>query len=190
MRHLQVLILIVVLTGLNLTVAQAKSKNDATWPVTAFISEQSVLANYYRDYLNTNRLQMGTASSATQMRSFCELLLSSDLLADRLNMLGGKPTDMHATLIDLSKYSFDHPSHFSKEDHARVRALLLGLDMSLENIDHALATGTRSEFRREVLADTPPLNRVGALTPMPTPKTALNAIAFLLPQPIVNMNII
>ncbi len=190
MRKMQIFILIVVLTGLHLTAAQAKSKADATWPITAFISEQSVLANYYRDYLNANHMHLGTASSAAQMRGFCELLLGSDLLADRLSMTGGKPTDLHATLTELSQYQFDTPSHFSKEDQAHVRTLLLGLDMSLETIDHALATGTRGEFRREVLADVPPLNRVGVLSPTPVPKTALEVMAFILPQPIVNMNII
>lgn len=137
--------------------AQAKGANDNSWPVTHFITETSVIANYYRDFV---RHQPQTSSNE-QMHLFCDLLLGSDILADRLSQLGGKPSDLHAILMELGSYEFDRPGKFSKGERKHIRRLLLGLDMQLESIDHSLSTGTRREFRREVLADIPPLNRVG-----------------------------
>lgn len=139
------------------TVADAKSTRSAGWPITTFVSNNSVLANYYRDFVRRNP---GT-SAADEMHMFCDLLMSSDILADRLNQLGGKPSDVHAILMELGAYEFDSIAKFSKEDRKHIRSLMQGLDMQLESIDHSLSSGTRNEFRREVLADIPPLNRVG-----------------------------
>lgn len=140
----------------TITTADAKS-SDTSWPVTKFVSEKSVLAKYYQDFAKRTPV----ASSTEQMHLFCDLLMSSDLLADRLSQLGGKPSEMHAILMELGSFEFDRPSKFSKEERNHIRSLMLSLDIQLESVDHSLSTGTRSEFRREVLADIPPLNRVG-----------------------------
>lgn len=152
------------LTGIALAVClgtvatvQARSVSDSRWPVAQFVSEKSILAKYYQEFANRNPAE----SVAAQMHMFCDLLLSSDLLADRLSQLGGKPAEMHAILMELGSLEFDRPSKFSTEERRHIRGLMLGLDMQLESIDHSLSTGTRNEFRREVLADIPPLNRVG-----------------------------
>lgn len=130
---------------------------DSTWPVTAFVTENSVLARYYRDYI-TRRPSRPTV---IQMQQFCDLLMGSDLLANRLSQLGGSLTDMHAILTELGSHEFDSRTRLSKETRHRIRSLMLGLDMQLEMIEHSFSIGTRREFRREVLADIPPLNRVG-----------------------------
>lgn len=135
---------------------QAKA-SDSSWPVTKFVSGKSVLAKYYQDFAKRSPVD----SPAEQMHLFCDLLMSSDLLADRLSQLGGKPSEMHAILMELGAFEFDRPSKFSKDERKHIRSLMLSLDVQLESIDHSLSTGTRSEFRREVLADIPPLNRVG-----------------------------
>jgi hypothetical protein len=87
--------------------------------------------------------------------------MGSDLLSDRLSQLGGNPSDMHAILMELGSYEFDPRAELDKEDRARIRRLMLGLDMQLEIIEQSLSSGTRGEFRREVLANIPPLNRMG-----------------------------
>lgn len=138
------------------TTVQAKA-SDSSWPVTKFVSEKSVLAKYYQDFAKRSPVE----SAAEQMHLFCDLLMSSDLLADRLSQLGGKPSEMHAILMELGALEFDRPSKFSKDERRHIRSLMLSLDIQLESIDHSLSTGTRSEFRREVIADIPPLNRVG-----------------------------
>lgn len=137
--------------------ASARGAGDNSWPVTRFIAATSVLGSYYSDFVR----HQPQASTSEQMHLFCDLLLGSDILADRLSQLGGKPEDLHAILMELGSYEFDRPSKFSKDEKNHIRRLLLGLDMQLESIDHSLSTGTRIEFRREVLADIPPLNRVG-----------------------------
>lgn len=158
MRQILILATLVLTIGLGgITTAQAKTPSDKTWPVTQFVSEKSVLAKYYHEFAKRTPVD----SAAEQMHLFCDLLLSSDLLADRLSQLGGKPSEMHAILMELGSFEFDRPSKFSKEERKHIRSLMLGLDIQLESIDHSLSTGTRSEFRREVLADIPPLNRVG-----------------------------
>ncbi len=136
---------------------EARSSTDPTWPVTSFVAGKSVLARYYQDFVNRNP----TSSTATQMHQFCDLLMGSDLLSDRLSQLGGNPSDMHDILMELGSYEFDPRAHLDKEDKTRIRSLMLGLDMQLEMIEQSLSTGTRGEFRREVLADIPPLNRMG-----------------------------
>lgn len=138
-------------------VAQASSSHSSAWPVTAFVAGKSVLARYYQDFVNREPAQ----STAEQMHLFCDLLMSSDLLADRLSQLGGSPSDMHAILMELGSYEFNPKTKLGKEDKAHIRSLMLGLDMQLEIVEHSLSTGTRGEFRREVLADIPPINRVG-----------------------------
>ncbi len=137
--------------------AKAKSTRNAGWPITTFVGNNSILANYYRDFVNRNP----APTSADKMHMFCDLLMSSDILADRLSQLGGKPSDLHSILMELGSYEFDNARKFSKDDRKHIRSLMQGLDMQLESIDHSLSTGTRNEFRREVLADIPPLNRVG-----------------------------
>lgn len=146
-------VLVLVATGTT----SAKGASESSWPITHFISENSVLANYYSAFMR----HQPQASSNEQMHLFCDLLLSSDILADRLSQLGGKPSDFHAILMELGSYEFERPGKFSKDDRKHIRRLLLGVDMQLESIDHSLSTGTRREFQREVLADIPPLNRVG-----------------------------
>lgn len=153
--------LVVTITAIALclgstTAVQAKA-SDSNWPVTKFVSGKSVLAKYYQDFAKRNPVD----SPAEQMHLFCDLLMSSDLLADRLNQLGGNPSEMHAIIMELGAIEFDRPSKFSKDERKHIRSLMLSLDIQLESIDHSLSTGTRSEFRREVLADIPPLNRVG-----------------------------
>jgi hypothetical protein len=143
--------------GLGTTATVHAKASDSNWPVTKFVSEKSILAKYYQDFAKRNPVN----SPSDQMHLFCDLLMSSDLLADRLSQLGGKPSEMHAILMELGALEFDRPSKFSKDERKHIRSLMLSLDIQLESIDHSLSTGTRSEFRREVLADIPPLNRVG-----------------------------
>lgn len=158
MRHRTVLILTLVVLGLGVTTTvQAETTHNSAWPVTSFVAGKSVLARYYQDFVSRNPAQ----PASVQMHSFCDLLMSSDLLADRLSQLGGSPSDMHAILMELGSYEFHPRTRLSKEERTHIRSLMLGLDMQLEIIEHSLATGTRGEFRREVLADIPPLNRVG-----------------------------
>lgn len=158
MRHRIVLTLALIVLGLGVTTTvRAESARNAAWPVTSFVAGKSVLAHYYQDFISRNPTQPASA----QMHTFCDLLMSSDLLADRLSQLGGSPSDMHAILMELGSYEFNPRTRLSKEEQTHIRSLMLGLDMQLEMIEHSLATGTRGEFRREVLADIPPLNRVG-----------------------------
>jgi hypothetical protein len=140
-----------------LSPAQAKTTSDARLPVLGFVSESSVLVSYYRDFADRYPID----SPSEQMTQFFGLLRESDLLADRLSMLGGKPSEMHAILTELAEFNFSQPSRLSKEERDRIRSLLLGLDVQLESIESSLSSGTRSEFRREVLEVIPPLNRVG-----------------------------
>lgn len=149
---------VILMLGLVLApAADARPVSEASWPVTKFVNQNSVLARYYGEFVN----RYPNYSTANQMHMFCDLLLSSDLLSDRLSQLGGRPSEMHAILMELDAVEFDRSSKFSKDDRHRIRSLLLGLDVQLESVEHSLSTGTRTEFRREVLADIPPLNRVG-----------------------------
>lgn len=156
----QFIIIVGILIGAQLvisTAAMAKSSHNVGWPVTTFVGKNSVLANYYRDFVNRNP----NASAADEVHMFCDLLMSSDILADRLSQLGGKPSDLHDILLELDAYEFNSAAKFNKEDRGHIRSLMQGLDLQLESVDHSLSIGTRNEFRREVLADIPPLNRVG-----------------------------
>lgn len=139
------------------TTVQARTSRDSAWPVTSFVAGKSVLTRYYQEFVG----RQPTQSVTTQMHQFCDLLMGSDLLADRLSQLGGSPSDMRDILMELGSYEFNPKTKLGKEEKAHIRSLMLGLDMQLEIIEHSLATGTRGEFRREVLADIPPLNRVG-----------------------------
>lgn len=155
-RIVLILTLFALCLGVSTTVQAGTTRNSA-WPVTSFVAGKSVLARYYQDFVNREPAQ----SAATQMHQFCDLLMSSDLLADRLSQLGGSPSDMHAILMELGSYEFNPRAKLTKEDQAHIRSLMLGLDMQLEIVEHSLSIGTRGEFRREVLADIPPVNRVG-----------------------------
>lgn len=158
MKRLAILTFTILMLCMGISrAAYASSSHDPTWPVTSFVSGKSVLAGYYEDFVNRQPAQ----SPATQIHQFCDLLMSSDLLSDRLSELGRSPSDMHAILMELGSYEFDPRAKLSTEDKTHIRSLMLGLDMYLEIIEHSLSTGTRGEFRREVLADIPPLNRVG-----------------------------
>ncbi|PIR20719.1 MAG: hypothetical protein COV45_03970 [Deltaproteobacteria bacterium CG11_big_fil_rev_8_21_14_0_20_47_16] len=149
---------VVVAVGLAFSVtSEAKSAGDVKWPLGSFINNQSVLARYYQDFAK----RYPAESTTEQMRLFYSLLLDSDLLAERMSMLGGSPSDMRAVLAELSDVDISHPSRLSIEERQHLRSLLQTLDIQLENVDHSLSSGTRNEFRREVLADIPPLNRVG-----------------------------
>ena len=124
MKQFLIVTIALIALGLGTTATVHAKASDSNWPVTKFVSEKSVLAKYYQEFAQRSPVN----SPSDQMHLFCDLLMSSDLLADRLSQLGGKPSEMHAILMELGALEFDRPSKFSKDERKHIRTVQLTKD--------------------------------------------------------------
>lgn len=138
-----------------LAAAQAEATTTRTnyWPIRQFLAADSVIAKYYGQFMNYygGNYQNGTAAFS----AFCKLLRTSDLLSDRFNMIGIPVHDVHAILKDLEM------ARFSPTETAKARQNILAIDLALETIEGSITQNHRAEFRREVLAEIPPITSTG-----------------------------
>lgn len=131
----------------------AFAKSGSYAPVTSYIGSEAVLSTYYAHFVERYGQQF--RNSADTFRNFCQVLRTSDLLADEL-ISAGLPTDqIYAVLQRLEGADL----RGSNQDD--VRRLMLTVDYALESIESSLGRSHRSEFRREVLAQVPPLTHTG-----------------------------
>lgn len=122
---------------------------SAVWPIRQYIAADSVLGMYYNEfvaqyghrYINANAVFGG----------FCDRLRSSDLLTDRFNMLGISTSWIHSALDELARI------RFKRSEGTQIRAHMLTIDLALETIQDSITQNHRAEFRREVLAEIPPI---------------------------------
>lgn len=133
--------------------AKAATTRANYWPIRQFLAADSVIAKYYGQFMNY--YGGNYPSGAAAFSSFCKLLRTSDLLADRLNMIGIPAHDVHTILRDLEK------ARFSASETAKARENIMAIDLALETIEGSITQNHRAEFRREVLAEIPPLTSTG-----------------------------
>lgn len=148
-RYLITLLTIVALTPIS--TASAKDRSYA--PVTNYVGPEAVLTTYYAHFVDRYGEQFRNHTDT--FRNFCQVLRTSDLLADEL-ISAGLPTDtIYAILLRLEA------SDLRGNGRDDVRGLMLTLDYALESMESGLGQSHRSEFRREVLAQVPPLSHTG-----------------------------
>lgn len=136
-----------------LPLGRIEAKSGSYAPVTSYIGSEAVLSTYYAHFVERYGQQF--RSNADTFRNFCQVLRTSDLLADEL-ISAGLPTDqIYAVLQRLEGADL----RGSNQDD--VRRLMLTVDYALESIESSLGRSHRSEFRREVLAQVPPLTHTG-----------------------------
>ncbi|MBI4367055.1 MAG: hypothetical protein HY543_09575 [Deltaproteobacteria bacterium] len=112
----------------------------------------SVFGTYFQEFLKHYGSQYGSYTKAFE--GFCRRLRTSDLLADRLNMIGLSAGDLQASLKALEQAS-------RGTDAQVVRSHVLAIDFALETLEGSITQNHRAEFRREVLADIPPITSTG-----------------------------
>lgn len=123
------------------------------WPVHEYLASASVLGRYYQEFIaQYGRLYPG-ASEAFQ--GFCRRLRGSDLLADQFNRLGIPSRQVQAILHELEG------TEFGTAERRAVQQNMLALDLALETIEGSITHNHRAEFRREVLAEIPPITSTG-----------------------------
>lgn len=145
------LTLFIVLTVSIAPAAQARPSLRA--PVSKYLSSNSVLARYYADFVRQSGSAYDTSDAA--FRGFCQVLRTSDLLAEEL-MQSGIPTDqVYPILRDLERVAF------IRDNDEQIHRAMLAVDYVLELIESTLTQSHRREFRREVLAEVPPLTYNG-----------------------------
>jgi hypothetical protein len=154
MRETQKFIITLMLTLPILAMAApASAKSARLAPVTKFVAADSVLGTYYAHYVE--RYGENYESRQATFQSFCRVLRTSDLLAEEF-LHAGIPTEMVGSmLLELEELDL------RTARQARARRLFLAVDLALEHIDAGLDLSHRSEFRREVLAQVPPLSHNG-----------------------------
>lgn len=122
---------------------------SAVWPIRQYIAADSVLATYYSEFIAQYGHRYTTASAA--FGGFCDRLRTSDLLTDRFNTVGLSPVLIHAALGELSRLRFE------RGERTQIRAKMLTIDLALETIQGSITQNHRAEFRREVIAEIPPI---------------------------------
>ena len=139
------------LTVLALAVAQPAMAGSVktSWPMKHFIANDSVLATYYREFVDIYSRRF--TNNHAMFSEFCRRLRTSDLLSDRFSMLGIAPREVHDVLSKLEVMELT-----SQERHV-VRGQLLTIDLALETIQGSITVNHRAEFRREVLSEIPPV---------------------------------
>lgn len=148
------LIWVALLLGLMGTGGAVEARPQAiAAPLKSYISDRSLLVTYYRAFLANYGRKYSTAGAA--FGDFCRRLRTSDLLADRFNMMDISIRDVHTVLEELEQ------AHFNPSDRHQIRQRLLTIDYILETIEGAIIPNHRAEFRREVLADIPPVVSAG-----------------------------
>ncbi len=131
--------------------AQGLAKNSSF--IANYIGSEAVFSGYYAHFVQRYGRQY--QSSAETFRSFCQVLRTSDLLADEL-ISAGLPTDqIYAMLQNLEA------ANLKDNNRDEVRRMMLAIDYALESIESSFEQSHRHEFRREVLAQVPPLTHNG-----------------------------
>lgn len=144
-------LLLLVLGG---STASAKEpQRGVYWPVRQYMSADSVLGRYYKHFITVYRGQYHHPDGA--FRRFCQVLRTSDLLADQLRRVGMSPRQLQSILHDLER------TNFARAERQAIRQNMLAVDLALETIEGAITQNHRAEFRREVLAEIPPITSTG-----------------------------
>lgn len=118
--------------------------------VAKHIDGNSVFAKYYAQYAAQYGKHAGSPQQA--FREFCELLRDSDLLAIEIVENGMSANRVYQALETLGR------SDLSTADAATIRDAIHAVDYALESIEFTFTRNHRGEFRREVLAQIPPLS--------------------------------
>lgn len=150
MKQLKVtLIVMLALIGFARPVSAAR--NYA--PIHDYVSSTSVLGTYYAHFVD--RYGREFADRETAFQSFCRILRTSDLLAEELIAIGIPTDQINGILAALEGMNFQ------TESRQTIRQSLLAIDYALESIEASLTRNHRQEFRREVLAQVPPMSYNG-----------------------------
>lgn len=134
-------------------VEAAGPSRGSYWPVNTYVAADSVLGRYYRQFVSQYGHEY--ANSTMTFKVFCQRLRVSDLLNDQFNRLGIPSKQVHAILRELET------THFATTERQHIRKHMLAIDLVLETIEGAITLKNRAEFRREVLAEIPPITSTG-----------------------------
>lgn len=145
MRYLMLAVLLTIAAPIT---AQAKTQ-PSIWPVKHYVAADSVLATYYREFVSQYGRQF--PSAAVTFGEFCYRLRTSDILTDRFKTMGMSAGQIHAILHDLEQ------TNFTENHGGLIRQKMLTIDLALETIQRSITQNHRAEFRREVIADIPPI---------------------------------
>lgn len=141
--------LIFIITLVTLGFSTTTHAAPSYTPVTRFVAADSVLGTYYTHFVN--RYGKNYPSKEATFQAFCRVLRQSDLLSEELHEAGIPVAPIQATLLKLEN------SDLNGESHDSVQRSLLMIDYALESIESGIVPNHRGEFRREVLAEVPPL---------------------------------
>ncbi|MBI4237772.1 MAG: hypothetical protein HY696_05055 [Deltaproteobacteria bacterium] len=141
--------LVIGLTLLSLGLSSTTRAATSYAPVTKFVSANSVLGHYFAHFVD--RYGRNYDSKADTFRAFCRTLRESDILLQEFRLLRVSQEPVTSALHQLEQFDF---ARASREE---VRRAMLIVDLTLESIESGIVPNHRSEFRREVLASTPPL---------------------------------
>lgn len=136
--------------ALNLPAIQAEARAYSKAPISKFLKGDSVLGGYYSDFVK--KFGASFEDNEEAFRGFCRTLLNSDVLAEELMQANIPLNAMYSVLHSLEKIDL------LEADHENVRRSMLAIDYILENIESMLHRSHRNEFRREVLAQVPPVS--------------------------------
>lgn len=122
-------------------------------PVNKYLTSESLFNIYYADFYT--RYGQNYANRNDAFQSFCRLLRTSDMLADEMIQVGIPTTQIYDFLQYLEEVDIQ------KTSHETIRRAMLAIDYVLESVESSLARKYRPEFRREILARTPPVTHTG-----------------------------
>lgn len=121
-------------------------------PVNQFLGSDAVLSTYYDEYLESYGSNYRNELDA--FRAFCRTLRTSDLLTEEM-ILVGLPVDQVAEFLQVLE-----ASEFKSGNEATEEAMLV-IDFALESLGEYYSNMQHREFRREVLAQIPPMTQTG-----------------------------
>lgn len=150
MKQLKVT-LIVMLALVGFARPASAARNYA--PINDYVSSTSVLGTYYAHFVD--RYGREFADREVAFQSFCRILRTSDLLAEELINIGIPTDQLNGILATLERMDIQ------TESRQTIRQSLLAIDYALESIEASLTRNHRQEFRREVLAQVPPMSYNG-----------------------------
>lgn len=143
---------LMVLCGVG-TVHATERTRGAYWPVHSYVAADSVLGRYYRQFVE--RYGHAYEGPTETFQGFCLRLRASDLLSDQFTRMGIPSRQIQGILRELAT------THLATTERQHIRQNMLAIDLALETIEGGITLKSRAEFRREVLAEIPPITSTG-----------------------------